>query len=252
MEYGEEPDFGGPPDGYTADEDVLSSALENHWDEIKEAVEDARGSDWLKDSATCLELLSTVSQRDFTRLRGGLKKYLRRGKNDGDLLTDEHVFAIAADIASFIEKLPLLPPKNGFLNYLGGGKFQARLELTPSRCVAIAASKCNLGEDLAWAKDLLTVTNAFRDILSALSDPDLQEPFLRIHIRESFETLNHFLGRTPALLLVHWPMDGKKLSFGRCPDPEVSDLAAYIAGWISDYLTNYYPRVGIGVCAECG
>jgi hypothetical protein len=252
MDYGEEVDFGGPPEGYTADEDVLDSALQNHWDEVTEAVEDARGSDWLRDSATCLELLSTVSQRDFTHLRGGLKKYLRKGRNDGDQLTDEHLFAIASDIASFIEKLPVPPPKNGFLNYLGGGKLQARQSLTPGRCVAIAAGKCNLGDDLSWAKDLLAVTKAFRDILAALSDPDLQEPFVRIRIREPFQTLNYFVGRTPGLLLVHWPSDGKKLSFGRCPDPEVSDLAAYIAEWISEYLTNYYPRMGIGVCAECG
>ena len=252
MDYGEELDFGGPPEGYTADEDVLSSALENNWDEIKEAVEDARGSDWLSDSATCLALLSIVSQRDFTHLRGGLKKYLRKGRNDGDLLTDEHLFAIASDIASFIEKLPALPPKNGFLDYAGVGKLQVRLEPTPSRCVAIAASKCNLSDDLSWAKDLLAVTKAFRDILSALSEPDLQGPFLRTRIKEPFQILNYFLGRTPGLLLVSWTLDGKKLSFGRSPDPEVSDLAAYIAEWISDYLTNYHPRVGIGVCAECG
>jgi hypothetical protein len=68
MSYDED-EFSGPPEGYTADEDVLSSALENNWDEVKEAVEDVRGSDWLTDSTICLELLSTVSERDFTHLR---------------------------------------------------------------------------------------------------------------------------------------------------------------------------------------
>src|ERR1700675_4992037 len=173
MDYGEEVDFGGPPEGYTADEDVLDSALQNHWDEVTEAVEDARGSDWLRDSATCLELLSTVSERDFTHLRGGLKKFLRKGQNDGDQLTDEQLFAIASDVAAFIEKLPVTLPTTSFLNY-AGGKLQRGQEPTPSRCVGIAAAKCILGDDLGWAKDLLAITKAFRDILSALSEPDLQ------------------------------------------------------------------------------
>jgi hypothetical protein len=250
MNYDEE-EFSGPPEGYTADEDILSSAFENHWDEIKEAVEDARGSDWLADSMICLELLSTVSERDFTHLRGGLKKFLRKGQNDGDQLTDEQLFAIASDVAAFIEKLPVTLPNTSFLNY-AGGKLQRGQEPTPSRCVGIAAAKCILGDDLGWAKDLLAITKAFRDILSALSEPDLQEHYLRLRLQEPLQLLNYFLTRTPALPLIQWGFSGKQPSFGRCPDPDISDLPAYLAEWISDYLKNYYPRVGIGVCAECG
>ncbi len=248
----DELDFGGPPEGYTADEDLVTAACEHHWEEIKEAVDEVRGSDWLSDSATCLELLSTVSQRDFTHLRGGLKKFLRKGQSDGEQLTDEQLFAIASDVAALVEKLPVPLLSKSFLSRVSDGKFQIGQEPTPSRCVAMAASRCTLGDDLSWAKDLLAVTKAFRDILSVLSDPEAQEQHLRLNIREPLQSLNYFLTRAHALLLVQWLSGGKQVSFGRCPDPEISDLPAYIAEWISDYLKNFYPRVGIGVCAECG
>lgn len=249
LEFNDPP---GPPEGYTADEDVLSSALENYWDEIRDAVEDVRGSDWLATSATCLELLSTVSERDFAHLRGGLKKFLRKGQNDGDELKDEQLFAIASDVAAFVEKLPIPPPDSNFWKFPVGGKLQRGQDPTPSRCVALAAAKCILGDDLSWARELLAVTKVFRDILSVLSEPEVQELSLRIRLQQPLESLNYFLTRSAAPILVQWGFTGKQPSFGRCPDPKISDLPAYLAEWISDYLKNYYPRVGIGVCAECG
>jgi len=249
MSY-DEADFDGVPEGYTADEDVLSSAFDNHWDEIKEAVEDTRGADWLTDSATCLELLSIVSRRDFTHLLGGLKKFLRKGQSYGDLLTGEQLFAIASDVSAFIEKLPVPLSNKSVLSYAGSVKLQGEQEPSPSRCVAMAAGKCILGDDLSWAKDLLTITRTFRDILSALSDPELQEFNLRLRLQEPLRSLNYFLTRTSAMPLVQWPISGKQVFFGRCPDPESSDLPSYMAEWISDYLKDYYPRVGIGVSVE--
>ncbi|HXM48330.1 MAG TPA: hypothetical protein VN956_10845 [Pyrinomonadaceae bacterium] len=251
MSYDEAEDFGGVPEGYTADEDVLSSAFENYWDEIQEAVEDSRGSDWLTNSAIHLELLSIVSQRDFTHLRGGLKKLLRKGQSDGDLLTDEQLFAIASDISTFVEKLPV-PLHKSFLNYTDKSGLLGGQEPTPSRCIAMTAGKCILGDDLSWAKDLLTIARTFRDILSALSDPELQESNLRLRLVEPLQSLNYFLTKASAMPIVQWPISGKQVFFDRCPDPKSSDLSSYMAEWISDYLKDYYPRVGIGVCGECG
>jgi hypothetical protein len=105
---------------------------------------------------------------------------------------------------------------------------------------------------LSWAKDLLIVSRAFRDFLSAVSDTDLQEPYLRLRISEPIKIFNRYLRETPAQLLVYWHQRDKQLAFGRCPDPEFSDLSSFLANWISDYLKNHYAHLSLGVCAECG
>jgi hypothetical protein len=45
-------------------EEGLNYALENHFDEIVEAVKDAEAEDWLQESRDWLQLLNIISQHD--------------------------------------------------------------------------------------------------------------------------------------------------------------------------------------------
>jgi hypothetical protein len=250
MNFDEE--YGDLHEDCVATDDVFSYALENYWDELEEAVTDAKGQAWLKQSKPCLELLSIVSECDRAHMRGAIKKWIRKKQNDGEELTEEKLFSIAADVSAFLEQLPTpfdLPPG---IYSTGLRDDQGLVEPTAARCIGFSARACPLGDDFSWAKHLLIVSRAFRDFLSAVSDADLQEPFLGWRIREPIQIFNSYLRKTPAEPLIYWRGADKQLRFGRLPDPEFPDLSSYIVSWICDYLKNYYPQVGLGVCSECG
>jgi hypothetical protein len=235
-----------------ATEDVFSYALENYWDELEEAVSDAKGQEWLKRSKPCLELLSIVSQRDRAHMRGAIKKWLRKKQSDGEELTEEKLFSIAADVSAFLEQLPTPFPYPPGIHNMDLSGHEGLLEPTAARCIGFSARACALGDDLSWARDLLVVARAFRDFLSAVSDADLQQPYLALRIREPIQIFNSYLSKTPPELLIYWCGADKQLRFGRCPDPEFPHLSSYVVSWICDYLKNRYPQVGLGVCSECG
>jgi hypothetical protein len=236
-----------------AKEDALRYVIENEWENAEEIFLEQRGQAWLSRSKPCLNLLSAVSERDRAHLRGGLKRILRRGKaKHEEDVTEEQLFAIASDVCSFLEHLSPSPNSPAFLQRLSGGNYLLGAEPSPGTCIAMTAADCDLGGKLGWAKEVLSVTRAFRDLISVLADPDPREPYSQSQIRQSLALLNSFLTRVPSMLLVHWASPGKTPAFGRCPDPQIADLPAYLAEWVSDYLMNYFPLVGLGVCAECG
>jgi len=233
-------------------DDVVPYVFENHWDEVEEAVSDFHGQRWLEQSRPCLELLSIVSQRDRAHMRGALKKWLRKRQSDRDEPTEEQLFSIAADVSGFIEQLLTTYPLPPVVYNIGPKGYQGTQEPSAARCIAFSARACTLEGNLSWAKDLLIVSRAFRDFLSAVSDTDLQDTYLRLRITEPIEIFNSYLRKTPAHFLVYWQQGDKQLAFGRCADPEFSDLSSFITNWICDYLQNHYSHVSLGVCAECG
>ncbi|OLB37257.1 MAG: hypothetical protein AUH11_09220 [Acidobacteria bacterium 13_2_20CM_57_17] len=248
------------PDDYDVHEDCVSTedavryVFDNHWDLVEEAAGDAKGHEWLLKTKSSLEILSIVSQRDRVHMRGAIKKWLRKKQTDTEELTDAQLFSIAADVSAFLEQQIPSPLSPAVHSYGPEGSSMAlQKEPTAGGCMGFSARGCTLDGDLSWAKDLLVLSRAFRDFLSATSDPDLQESFLRLQIREPIRIFNSYLLKTPAHHLVYWwQQDEKQLRFGRCPDPKLSDMSSYIANWIADYLSNHYSYVGLGVCAECG
>ncbi len=186
-------------------------------------------------------------------MRGAIKRWLRKKQTAGDEPTNEQLFPIAGDVSAFLEQLPQsfpLPPIVYDIDFNG---YQGPDEPSIARYIGFSSRACILDADLSWAKDLLELSRAFRDLLSAgLSDPDIEEPYLRIRITGSIQLLNTYLQRTPAHLLIYWQGVCKQPRFGRCPDPQFSNLPSLLANGISDYLTNHYSSVGIGACVECG
>jgi hypothetical protein len=245
-------DYGDPHDDCVSVDDVVSYALENNWNEVEEAVSEFGSKEWLSRSKPCLELLSILSQRDSAHMRGAMKKWLRKKQNDAEAFTEEKLFSIASDVSAFIEQLQTSFPLPPVLHDIGPSGYQGMHEPSAARCIGFSGRACNLLDDIVWAKDLLVVSRAFRDILSAISDPELVQPYLNWRITEPVKALNSYLRKTPAQFLIYWREGDKQLKFGRCPDPEFADLSSYIANWISDYLNNHHEHVKLGVCSECG
>ena len=132
---------------------------------------------------------------------------------------------------------------------LGNDGYHGAHAPTAARCITVASRGCNLGGDFSWAKDLLVLTRAFRDFLSALADSDLPSV---VRVREAVRVFNEYLGQSPSELLVFWQRGDKQIRFGRCPRPESPSLSSFIAAWIADYLENHLAHVSFGVCGECG
>jgi hypothetical protein len=252
LEDFDDKDYFDPHENCVSVDDALQHALENHWGEVEEAIGDYHAQGWLLKSRSCLELLSVVSRRDRAHMSGALKKWLRKKQNGGADPSEEQLFSIAADVAAFLEELSITTPLPPVIHDIDLHGYQGTHAPTTERCIAFSAEKYRLADDLSWAKDLLLVTRAFRDFLSAISDTDLQQPYLRLRIQEPIQTINSYVHKTPSQLLIYWQEADKNLVFGRCPETESSDLSSYIANWICDYLTNYHSYVGLGVCAECG
>jgi hypothetical protein len=251
MSY-DEIDYGDPHEDCVSTDDVFTYACENHWDELEEVVGDSKSQEWLSQTKSCIELLSIVSQRDQAHMRGALKKQLRVKQSSGERVTEEQLFSIASDVSAFLEQLAISHPYSKVLFDIAPDGYEGQAP-TAARCIAFSSQACSLENDLSWARDLLTITRAFRDFLSAVSDADLQAPHLHLRMREPVKVFNSYLRKTPAQLLVFWQNDkDKKVAFGRCPDPKSSDLSSFIANWISDYLKDHYSHISLGACAECG
>jgi len=90
MSYDETEDLGGVPEGYTADEDVLSSAFENYWDEIQKPWKTREGPIGLPTARFTLNS-SALFHRETSPFAWRTEKLLRKGQSDGDLLTDEQL-----------------------------------------------------------------------------------------------------------------------------------------------------------------
>ncbi len=252
MSYDEsESDYGDLHEDCVPVEDVVSYALENHWDEVEEAVAGTSGEQWLSRTKPCLDLLSVVSQRDRAHMQGAMKKRLQKKQDENSDVSEGELFAIASDACAFLEQVSASIPGYGSPRY-AAHEYGWDGEPTAARGMLMSATKCSL-DDLAWAQDLLSISRAFRDLLSALSDGDVRGSALHLRVRGPVQVVNDFLRRTPEQLLVFW--EGKKdaeLRFGQSPDPKFPDLSSFIARWICDYLKNHYLHLGIGVCAECG
>jgi len=114
----------------------------------------------------------------------------------------------------------------------------------------MTAGKCILGDDLSWAKDLLTIARTFRDILSALSDPELQSQIYDAPCG-AFAIAQLLSYKASAMPIVQWPISGKQVSLIAVRTKKFGPFVLH-GGMDIDYLKDYYPRVGIGVCGECG
>jgi hypothetical protein len=251
MDYGDI-DFDSIHEDCVPMDDAVSYALENHWQDVEEAISQGKSEEWLSQSKPCIELLSIISQRDRAHMRGAMKKWLRKGLSDGEELTQEKLFSIASDVSTFLEQLPSSFLLQSAFHRIAPYNFQQPEEPTADRCISLSARSCILGDELAWAKDLLIVSRAFREFLSAVSEPSVQESFVSMRISDPIQILNGYLRVSPNQPLIYWIGEDKQLKFGRCPDPEVADLSSFLANWISDYLKNHYPRLDLGVCSECG
>jgi hypothetical protein len=234
-------------------DDAVPYVFENHWEEVEEAVADAHAREWLIQSRPCLELLSIVSQRDREHMREATRKWLRKKETDGHEPTEEQLFSIAADVSSFLEQLQSsFPPPPVVYSISPDHGYQGSQEPTAVRCLGFTTKACTIGGDFSWAKDLLIIMRAFRDLVSAASD-DFEQTFLILRARDPIQIFNNYLRRAPADLLVYWlQKDDKALRFGRCPDPEFSYLSSYIANWIASYLEKHYLHIHLAACAECG
>jgi hypothetical protein len=232
-------------------EDVFTYVCENLWDEMEDAIETSRGRAWVLKGKPCLELLSVAAQIDRANTHNLLRRRLD-GRPQAGELSDDNLIEIATNASRLLEQLAESIP----------GYNQVRLsdtdthrihEPTTARALLRLAETCGVGEDVSWAKDLLTISRAFRDILSTLSDGEVTGTTFQTDLREPIQVLNCYLLRSAAQPLVYWTTDeGKKVGFAQCPDPEIPNLSTFLAGWIAEYMKNYYPRVQLGTCAECG
>jgi hypothetical protein len=248
-------DFGeydedGAHENCVAMEEAVTYACENHWDEVEEAVNEAHGQDWLSASKPCLELLSAVSQVDQTNAQSSLKKKLQ--ERDGDeTVSEQQLFAVATDVSRVVERVAASIPGYLAVRFADDGAERTH-EPTLARSLLSAAETCSISDDLTWARDLLLVARAFKDILSAVSDAEFKDPALRVRLREPVAVLNGILHNTPPELLVYWEGKDRLLRFSRCPSPNFPNLSSFAASWVSDYLKNYCLQVRLGVCVECG
>ena len=240
------------PDDVISMDDAVPHVLENHRDEVLEAVGEFQGKEWLAESATSLGLLSTVSQRDRAHIRGAMKKWLRKKLADPEEPTEAQIFAIASDVSAYLEQLATEAPLSLADYEIGLEGYAALHKPSATKRLLLSARSCSLDGDLFWAEHLLRVTRAFRDVLSAVSDSDVQAPYLGWRLREPVQVLNSFVRETPPQLLIYWHAQDKKPAFGRSPDAKAPNLSSYIASWVCDYLANHYLNVGLGACAECG
>jgi hypothetical protein len=250
MSYARE-DYDDPHENCVPKEEALTYVRENEWEHVDQIIRETQRLEWLSESQPCLNLLSIVSQRDRAHALGAIKKWLRRGQAGTEEITDEQLFAIAADVCAFLEQLSASVPGSSSLMVRLDG-YQRLQEPNPARCIVLSGRSCGLEDDLSWARDLLTISRAFRDLLSAASEAEPEASHLRQGVRESIGVFNDYLRKTPSQPLVYWQDQTKDLKFGHCPDPESLNLASYIANWICDYLIKHFPDLTLGVCAECG
>jgi len=158
-------------------DDVVPYVFENHWDEVEEAVEDEHAREWLRQGRPCLELLSIVSQRDREHMRDAIKKWLIRKEAEEQQPNESQLFSIASDVSSFLEQLQSsFPPPPVVYAISPNSGYQGSQQPTAPRCLAFTGKTCTIGGDFSWAKDLLLIARAFRDLLSAASD-DVEEAF---------------------------------------------------------------------------
>jgi len=117
----------------------LSSAFENYWNEIQEAVEDSRGSIGLPTARFTLNSSALFTER-LHPFAWRTEKASSQGQSDGDLLTDEQLFATLLT-SRLSSRNYLLPLHKSFLNYTDKSGFLGGQEPTPSRCIAMTAGK---------------------------------------------------------------------------------------------------------------
>lgn len=250
MNFYDDRDFDDLHDECVRQDDAVSYALENHWDEVEDQILSAQDEAWLSDSKPFVEILSAVSQRDRSHLQALIRNRLRGRRDESDKGSDPQLFEIAADVAGLVEQLGATTSSR-----FTAGKvpdYQRIAKPTPAQCIGSSGTALNLEDDLSWANDLLILTRAFRDFLSAVSDDDPHNSLLTFRVREPIEVFNNYLQRAPQNLLIYWKTSNGEVGFGRSPDPEKNELCSLVANWISDYLTTHSSRVGLGICAECG
>ncbi len=249
--YDDSPEFQIPDDYLPADE-ALDYVVDNHWDEILSILDEERSNEWLKESEPFLDLLSIVSRHDKDQLRA----VIRLGIVDSrellpDVVTDSQAFSVATDVSNFLEALGrAFPDRHHPANVIPGQFWLQRKPEAASFLLACIES-CSLGEDLAWAKELVQLTRKFRDLLFTIAEG--HEPLLRAQmLRDPLETLNQILQQNSDFQIGFWRAEDKSLHFARIPGNQSVSLTICIGGWFSNYLVNFYPSVKLAVCVECG
>jgi hypothetical protein len=241
-------------DGRIAPEEAVSYVLKNHREEVQEALEKdadvARGEKWLAENKLCIDLLSTVSKIDRARVQSSMRGMLHDQDEENEF-DEEILLDLATNVCRLLEEAA--PPGIGCqLPLYRSPDFELANEPTVARMLLSSAGPCNMGDDLAWAKELLIISRAFSDFLSIVGDGEIQGPDLRLHVRGPLRVFNSYLRTAPPQLLVCWEGTDRQVRFGLCPNPEVPNLASFMAIWISGYLRRFHRLVGLGVCVECG
>jgi hypothetical protein len=172
-------------------------------------------------------------------------------ESDADKINENQIFAIAAEVMSFFERLPSSDNYPKYYREVEGKSFFRYLSPSTTRTLHLCAESCSIQGELGWASDLRTVTRTFRDLLAALAEGVPANP-RHPGLLEPLAILNGYLRRVPPSPLVYWELAEKQLAFGRFPDSASSDLAACLTNWISEYLSTYFPAISLAVCFECG
>ncbi len=227
-------------------ENALEYALEHHFTEIRDQVEDVQANEWLDRSRNFLQLINIVSQHDREQLRDAIRKraYDQEPKQ-ANTTTELQLFNLASDVSKLLESLDRpRPGADGSLKY-------GYRPGPPTAPLAQYAQCCTVGEDLAWVSDLVTLTRALRDVLFAIADPE-RRLSLEWELSDHIRIIDAALEKGTRARLVYCGLEAKRQKFGREPNPATTPLSALLASWISDYLTTYSERIDLGACVECG
>ena len=200
-------------------DEALQYVLDNQWDEVAEEFHGAAARNWLEGERNVLDLLNVVSGFDREKLRESIRRLVDPEQPSEEDLTPSQLFAVASDVSKLLEA--------------AGSPY---------------AGRYSVDDDLAWVVELVDVTRAFRELLFALSGPDLGHG--RFAFEEPLKKLNRALKQGITFQITLGPTY-KVARFERMIHPATA-LHAVFANWIGTYLSAYRNAITFAVCIECG
>jgi hypothetical protein len=251
-DYDPEPFESELPEGLINVEDAFEHVVESQWDDLLEFVAQAKNEEWLKSSKPFLDLLSLVSRHDKDQIRDLIRAGISPDRaTEPDGLSEPRLFSVATEVCTFLENLANVSPRGNFSsNFVSGTHWLARPPDSVSYILSCRES-CSLGDDLGWARDLISLTRTCRNVLFALSEAS--DPVVRSKkLGTLLTSLNEILQHDAQYRLAYWYDTDKDIHFRRLPNANPDSLVSCLAHWFANYLEDFSPSISLATCVECG